>query len=84
MAAKQLSDADNTISDTIRKIFDSQEYITKMPTNGLQSDQIVSKLDQYATIGKVDWMKGRASGMSPVNSLPYHSNTHKIVTYISL
>ncbi|CAG2168102.1 unnamed protein product [Oppiella nova] len=62
MAAKQLSDADNTISDTIRKIFDSQEYITKMPTNGLQSDQIVSKLDQYATIGKVDWMKGRASG----------------------
>ncbi|CAG2173834.1 unnamed protein product, partial [Oppiella nova] len=62
MAAKQLSDVDHTISEQIRAIFGSHEFMTRLPTTGLQSDQIVAHLDEYAHIGHIDWRRGRASG----------------------
>ncbi|CAG2102045.1 unnamed protein product [Medioppia subpectinata] len=62
IAAKQLAEVDDTISHQIRKIFDNYSYITNLPLNGLNSDNIVSKLEEYAEIGKIDWRRGRASG----------------------
>lgn len=59
---KELSKVDQTIGDKFRDIFDEQTFLTRLPAKGLSADQILADLNQYESIGKIDWRKGRASG----------------------
>ena len=63
IAEKELSDVDKTIADQFRKVFDSQTFLTELPKNGQKSDQIINDLKKYEKIGKIDWRRGRASGI---------------------